>query len=85
MRDMHFRVSYVLLLLFFVRANGIPLENEVPTLSWKLYMNILQTKLQVINCRNIRPIYCPGTPILNPLHTPKKNNNKVESLIVIHA
>ncbi len=41
-------------------------ENEVPTISWKLYMNILQPKLQVIICCNVRLIYYPGTPILTP-------------------
>ncbi len=52
-----------------VKANEFPLENEVPTLNWKLYMNILQPKLQVIICRNERLIDYPGTPILNPLRT----------------
>ncbi len=46
--------------------------SRVPTLSWKSYMNMLQPKLQVIICCNARLIDYPGTPILNPLHTPKK-------------
>ncbi len=33
---------------------------------------MLQPKLQVIICCNVGVIYYPGTPILNPLHTPKK-------------
>ncbi len=79
-------------MLFSVRANELRLENEVPTLSWKLYMNILQPKLQVIIfvffinfCCNLRLIYYPATPILNPPHTPKKDKRKVESQTIIHA
>ncbi len=72
-------------LLFSLRANELRLENEVPTLSWKLYMNLLQPKLKVIIYCNLRLIYHPATPILNPLHTPKKDKSKVESQIIIHA
>ncbi len=43
-------------LLFSVRANELRLENEVPTLSWKVFMNILQPKLKVIICCNLRLI-----------------------------
>ncbi len=50
--EMHFqlcnRLSSVSMLLFSVKANELPLENEVPTLSWKLSMNILQPEQQVI-------------------------------------
>ncbi len=50
--EMHFQscyqLSYVSTLLFSVRANELPLENEVPTLGWKLYMNILQPKLYLL-------------------------------------
>ncbi len=74
--EVHFqlrnRLSWVSTLLFSVRSNELRLENEVPTLSWKLYMNILQPKIQVIIICNVRLIYYPGTPILNPLHTPTK-------------
>ncbi len=74
--EMHFHLCYwlslVSTLLFSVRANELPLKNEVPTLSWKLYMHILQPKLQVIICCNVRLIYYPGTSILNPPHTSKK-------------
>ncbi len=73
------------MLLFCVRANELRLENEVPTLSWKPYMNILQPKLQAITCCNLRLIYYPATPIQNPPHTPKKDKSKVESQIMIHA
>ncbi len=48
-------------------------------------MNILQPKLQVIICCDVRLIYYLGTPILTPLHTPKKDNCKLESQIIIHA
>ncbi len=58
-------------LLFSVRANKPPLEYEVPTLSWKLYMNILQSKLQVIICCNLRLIYYPGIPF-STHSTPQK-------------
>ncbi len=73
------------MLLFSVRANELRSENEVPTLSWKFYMNILQPKLQVIICCNLRLIYYPATPIPNPLRTPKKDKSKVESQIIMHA
>ncbi len=36
-------------------------------------------------CCNLRIIYYPTTPILNPPHTPKKDKSKVESQIIIHA
>ncbi len=72
-------------MLFSVKAEELPLENEVPTLSWKLYMNILQPKLKVIICCNLRLFYHPATPIINPLHTPKKDKRKVESQIIIPA
>ncbi len=45
---------------------------QVPILSWKLHMNILQPKKQVIICCNVRLIYYPDTRILHPLHTPQK-------------
>ncbi len=94
--EMHFqlcnRLSQVSTLLFSVRANELNLENEVSTLNWKLYMKILQPNLQVILfvffvniCCNLRLIYYPATPILNPPHTPKKDKSKVESRIIIHA
>ncbi len=35
-------------------------------------MNILQPKLQAIMCGNVRLIYYPGTPILNPFQIQKK-------------
>ncbi len=47
------------MLLFFVRPNEHRLENEVPTLSWKLYMNLLQPTLKVIICCTLRLIYHP--------------------------
>ncbi len=69
-REMHFqycnRLLKVSTLLFSVRANKLPLENELPTLSRKLYMNILQPKLHVIICCNVRLIYYPGTPHFQP-------------------
>ncbi len=45
-------------------------------------MNTLQPKLQVIICCDVRLIYYPGTPILNPLHNPKKENSKLESKLL---
>ncbi len=72
------------MLLFSVRSNELRLEDEVPTLSWKFYMNILQPKLRVISCCNLRLMYYPATPILNPPHTPKKGKSKVELHIIIH-
>ncbi len=80
------------MLLFSVRANELRLENEVPTLSWKLYMNILQPKLKVI----IFVFFCqfllqftahllPGYPHSKPTPHPKKDKSKVESQIIIHA
>ncbi len=50
--------------VFFVRPNELRLENVVPTLSWKLYMNLLQPKLKAIICCNLRLIYDPATPLL---------------------
>ncbi len=47
--------------VFFARPNEFRLENEVPILSWKLYMNLLQPKLKVIICCNLRLIYHPAT------------------------
>ncbi len=42
-RAMHYQLfnhlSQVSSLLFCVRANDLPLENEVPAVSWKLYRN----------------------------------------------
>ncbi len=75
--EMHFKLCNrlsVSTLLFSVRANELHLEKEVPTLSWKLYVNILQPKLQVIICCNVRLIYYPGSPIFNPLQ-PKKDDS----------
>ncbi len=57
--------------VFSVRANELRLENEVTTLSLKLYMNLLQPKLKCIIfvffvnfCCNLRLIYHPATPLL---------------------
>ncbi len=81
------------MLLFSERANELRLENEVQTLSWKVFMNILQPNLQVIIfvsfCQYLLSFTAhlpPGNPHpLNPLHTPKKDKSKVESQIIIHA
>ncbi len=81
------------MLLFFVRPNELRLENEVPTLSWKLYMNLLQPKLKVIIFVFFLSIFVVIygwfttrlPPFFNPLHTPKKDKTKVESQIIIHA
>ncbi len=45
-------------------------------------MNILQTKLQVIICRNVRLINFLVAPILNP--HPKRDKFKVKSQTIIH-
>ncbi len=66
-------------LLFFLRPDAHRLENEEPTLSWKLYVNILQPKLKVI----IFVFFCqillyftahllPGFPHSKPTPHPKK-------------
>ncbi len=66
--------------VIFLRTNDLPLENKVPALSWKLYTHVLQPKLHVIICCNVRLMYYPSTPILNPPHTPKRQyNSKVKS------
>ncbi len=58
--------------VIFLRTNDLPLENKVLALSWKLYTHVLQPKLHVIICCNVRLMYYPSTPILDPPHTPKK-------------
>ncbi len=63
---------------FFLRANGLPLENEVPELSWKLYMYILQPKLQIMVCCNVRLMHYPWYPHSQPTPHAKKYNSKVE-------
>ncbi len=49
-------------------------------------MYILQPKLQVMTCCNVRLMYYPGTPILNPPHI-QKDNSMVEShrLLCVHS
>ncbi len=55
-----------------LRANDLLLENEVPALSWELYMYILLRKLQAMSCCNVRLMYYPNSPNLNPSHTLKR-------------
>ncbi len=61
-------------------------RNEAPTLSWKLYIYILQPKTQVLILCNVRLMYYPGNPILNR-PTPKKDISKVKShrLLYMHS
>ncbi len=55
--------------VIFLRVNDLSLENKEPALSWKFYMYILQTKLQIVICCNMRLMNYPVTPILSPPHT----------------
>ncbi len=48
-------------MLFFVRPNKLRLENEVPTLSWKVFMNILQPIVKNAADRWKKSRYCCDT------------------------
>ncbi len=75
------RLSKDLSLLFSVRTNDLPLENEEPAVGRKLYIYTLQPELQVLTCYNVRLMYWPGALLLNPPHATKRQRGSKYILI----